>query len=66
MPRQACTFRSRDVTAAVKAVVAAGHDVQHVEIDRDGRIKIVVATSREPVDELDEELKRFEARHAQG
>jgi hypothetical protein len=34
-----CTFRQRDVTSAVRAVAAAGRDVQRVEIDRNGRIR---------------------------
>lgn len=61
-----CTFRQRDVTAAVKAVVAAGREVERVEIEPDGRIRIVVVTSELVVDDLDAELKMFEARHGQG
>jgi hypothetical protein len=43
MPRAKLTFRQRDVTAAVKAVEAAGHVVERVEIAPDGRI-VVIAT----------------------
>jgi hypothetical protein len=32
------TFRQRDVTAAIKAVERAGHQVARVLIDREGRI----------------------------
>jgi hypothetical protein len=42
MPRGQCTFRQRDVTKAVKAVVAAGVHVVRVEVDRVGRIVIIV------------------------
>ena len=38
MPRGPSTFKQRDVTAAIKAVEAAGHVVARVEIGRDGRI----------------------------
>jgi hypothetical protein len=43
MARVPLTFRQRDVTAAIKAVEAAGYVVQRVEIDRDGKIVIVLA-----------------------
>jgi hypothetical protein len=46
MPRGLCTFRQGDVTKAVKAVVAAGVHVVRVEVDRVGRIVIIVG---EPV-----------------
>ena len=37
MARASSTFKKRDVTAAVKAVVAAGVEVGRVEIDKVGR-----------------------------
>lgn len=43
MARSNCTFRKRDVTAAVKAVVAAGVQVARVEVGRDGRIVVISA-----------------------
>lgn len=43
MARGACTFRQRDVTAAVKAVVAAGVPVARVEIDKSGTIRITTS-----------------------
>ena len=61
MARGTCTFKQRDATAAVKAVVAAGCKVARVEVEKDGKIVVVVAA--EPVDELDAELKQFEAEH---
>jgi hypothetical protein len=41
MSRAPCTFKQRDVTAAVKAVTAAGIDVARVEVDKTGRIVII-------------------------
>jgi len=43
MPRGRCTFRQRDVTAAVKAMIAAGCAVFRVVIDREGRIVLETA-----------------------
>jgi hypothetical protein len=42
MSRRPCVFRQRDVTRAVKAVTAAGVAVAKVEVDRDGKIVVVV------------------------
>ena len=44
MARGNLTFRQRDMTAAIKAVAAAGFSVVGVEVDRHG--KIVVHTDR--------------------
>ncbi len=65
MSRGPSTFRR--VTAAVKAVVAAGVEVARVEVGKD-TIVIVTgkATKQQPVNELDQELAEFEARHGQG
>ena len=41
MARGTCTFKQQDVTRAVKAVAAAGVEVQRVEIDKHGRIIVV-------------------------
>jgi hypothetical protein len=41
MPRGPCTFRKRDVKAALKAAQEAGVDVARIEIDRDGKIVVV-------------------------
>jgi hypothetical protein len=39
MPRARCTFRQRDVTAALKAAVAAGVPVRSVKITVEGNIE---------------------------
>ena len=41
MSRRACTFKQQDVTRALRATVAAGIEVQRIEIDRDGKIVLV-------------------------
>ncbi len=43
------TFRQRDVKAAIKAVEAAGHRVARVEIERDGRIVVILARPAAPL-----------------
>lgn len=42
MPRARCTFRQRDVTAALKAAVAAGVAVRGVRISVEGNIEVVI------------------------
>jgi hypothetical protein len=44
MARVPAIFRQGDVTRAVRAVVAAGQAVMHVEIDPNGKIVIVTAS----------------------
>ena len=41
MSRGPCTFRQQDVTRALRATIAAGMEVQRIEIDRMGKIVIV-------------------------
>jgi hypothetical protein len=48
MARGPSTFRQRDVTAAVRAVVAAGVEVVRVEIDKSGRIVVTTGKPNEP------------------
>lgn len=65
--RRSASFRQADVTRAVKAVVAAGVEIQRVEIDSTGKIVIVTGKPAQQAglpDELDRELAEFEARHA--
>jgi hypothetical protein len=42
MSRAAATFRQHDVTRALRAAGAAGCEVRRVEIDRDGKIVLVM------------------------
>lgn len=52
MARGPCTFKQRDVTQAIKGVLAAGMKVAQCEIDRQGKIIIIAANGalREPID----------------
>ena len=50
MPRGECTFRQRDVTAALKAARDAGAEVARVEIDK-GKIIIVMGKPNEAMPE---------------
>lgn len=45
MARGSCTFRQRDITRALRATVAAGIEVRRIEIDRTGKIVVVVEPS---------------------
>ncbi len=47
MARAPATFRQQDVTRAFRAAQAAGVKVARVEIDRDGKIVIVLADDLE-------------------
>jgi hypothetical protein len=63
MGRQPCTFRQRDVSAAIKAVRAAGFEIARVEITTDGRIIVVTGkpeneTEINPWDKAAEDLNK--------
>jgi hypothetical protein len=45
MSRGPCTFKQQDVTRALRAADAAGREVHRVEIDRNGKIVLVMAGS---------------------
>jgi len=52
MARGSLKFQQRDVTRAIKAVVAAGCDVARAEIDPStGKIIVVVGKVQEPAEE---------------
>ena len=52
MARGACTFRQRDLTAAIKAVIAAGCDVARAEIDAaTGKIVVVIGKTQDSADQ---------------
>jgi hypothetical protein len=42
MSRTASAFRQNDITRALRAAGAAGREVRRVEIDRDGKIVLVL------------------------
>jgi hypothetical protein len=47
MSRRASTFRQRDVAAAIKAAKAAGCEVARIEVGKDGRIVVILASEKE-------------------
>jgi hypothetical protein len=57
MARGPCTFRQRNVTAAVKAVVAAGVEVARVEVDTDGKIVVVTKATDAETEPASTEIK---------
>lgn len=59
MSRRPCTFRQRDVSAAVKALKQSGCEVSRVEIGKDGKIVVVTTKPGAPVD--DPEINEWDA-----
>lgn len=64
MARGASTFRQRDLTAAVKAMVAAGQKVSRVEVGKDGGFVITLVdpnakTAKRGDDETPEDLRKL-------
>jgi hypothetical protein len=59
--RGPCTFRQLDVTRALRATVAAGIEVQRIEIDKDGKIIVVTGKPKEKIqeDETTEDLRKL-------
>jgi hypothetical protein len=51
MSRAACTFRQRDLTAAVKGVIAAGVAVARVEVYKSGKIVVIPAGPNDTAEE---------------
>jgi len=49
MARAPSKFRQGDVTKAVKAVVAAGMHVVSVEVDTDGKIRVIAGKAETAV-----------------
>ena len=47
MPRGPCAFKQSDITKAVRAVVAAGIEVARVEVDKAGKIIVVVGDAEQ-------------------
>jgi hypothetical protein len=59
--RGPCTFRQRDLAAAVKAVVAAGCEVARVEVGKDGKIVVVTGKPEEPVNNVGNDTNEWDA-----
>jgi hypothetical protein len=62
--RRASTFRQRDVTRAIKAVVGAGVPVARVEVDKDGKIAIVAGHPGSGSGPVANDLDTWLAKHA--
>jgi len=60
VPRGPCRFRQRDLTTAVKAVVAAGCKVARVEVDKDGKIVVVTGRPEEPVNNVGNDTNEWD------
>jgi hypothetical protein len=63
MSRGPCTFKQQDVTRALRATVAAGIEVQRIEIEKDGKI-IVVTGNAGSTNEHATDLEKWKAKHA--
>ena len=50
MARGPLSFRQRDLARALKGTKAAGLEISKVEIDKDGKIVVIIAQSHEPRD----------------
>jgi hypothetical protein len=62
LARGNCTFRQRDVTAAIKAAVAAGREVARAEIDpATGKIIIVFGKPQCGSDEENTAVNEWDA-----
>jgi hypothetical protein len=61
MARGPCTFRQQDVTRALRATVAAGIEVERIEIDKDGKIVVVTGKPKEVIQnaETTEDLRKL-------
>jgi hypothetical protein len=44
--RERCRFRQSEITRAIKAALAAGVEVERVEIENEGRVIVVVSKKR--------------------
>jgi hypothetical protein len=60
MSRGPATFRQRDLTAAVKAMRAAGCEVARVEIGKDGKIVVVTGKGADEIPEPDSDTNEWD------
>lgn len=65
--KRPATFRQRDVSRAIRAVLATGVGVARVDIGADGKISIhtgsPVSARQAEEDELDRELEEWKKKH---
>ncbi len=61
MPRGPCRFRQRDLTAAVKAVVAAGFEVARIEVSKDGRMVVVPGKPGALADNIGDDVNEWDS-----
>ena len=61
MSRRPSTFRKTDLTRALRGARAAGIDIAHFEIDKDGRIIVVAAKTKEESDNVDGDRNEWDS-----
>jgi hypothetical protein len=57
--RRPSSFKARDVTRAMRAVVAAGEQVDRVQIEKDGTIHVITGRREKAADETPDDLKKL-------
>jgi hypothetical protein len=57
MARGPCTFKQQDLTRALKGAKAAGIEVAHIKITKDGDIEIDTGSKPEKEADCNEEIK---------
>jgi hypothetical protein len=58
--RSPSNFKARDVTRAMRAVVAAGERVERVQIEKDGTINVITGRREKAADdETPDDLKKL-------
>lgn len=62
MARSQNNVKKRDLTAAIKAVAAAGCEIARVEIEKDGKIVILTGNTAQP--EPANDFDKWKAHHA--
>lgn len=60
VPRRPCNFRQSELTRALKGVRAAGIEIHRIEIDRDGKIIVLLGTPTAASDENAAERSEWE------
>ena len=64
MSRAVRSFKKCDIAKAYKAVIDAGGEVSRVEVDREGRIIIVIGKPSEQKGSESDQLDTWMAKHA--